>query len=115
MPLGMDVGIGPGYIVLDGTQLRPQEEAQQPPTFWPMSIVAKLLPISATAELLLDYGVYDMHMPGYTSRIYCEILVGAVVTSLSCKIVVQSDSKPDFGRCESKRCHSSLACNFAKC
>ena len=33
-----------------GTQLPP--EAAQPPNFQPMSIVAKLLPISATAEHL---------------------------------------------------------------
>jgi len=38
-----------------GIQLLPQKGAQQhPPTFWPMSIVAKWSPISATAELLLE-------------------------------------------------------------
>ena len=38
-----------------GTQLPPWKGAQQPPppAFWPMSIVAKLSPISSTAELLL--------------------------------------------------------------
>ena len=36
-----------------GTQLPPWK-AQQPPTFQPMSIVAKRSPVSATAELLLD-------------------------------------------------------------
>jgi len=54
MPLGKEVGFGPGHIVLNsdpvGTQLPPP---QQPlPTFRPMSIVAKRSPISATAELL---------------------------------------------------------------
>jgi len=29
VPLGMEVGLGPGHIVLDGTQL-PQKGAQQP-------------------------------------------------------------------------------------
>ena len=51
MPLGMEVGIGPGHIVLDGDPAR----TQQPPTFRPMSIVPKRSPISATAELLLLY------------------------------------------------------------
>jgi len=34
MPLGMEVGLGPGYIVLDGAQ---------PPIFGSLSIVAKWL------------------------------------------------------------------------
>jgi len=39
-------------IVLDGDPVPPRKGAQQPPpTFRPMSIVAKRLPISATAEL----------------------------------------------------------------
>ena len=44
MPLGTEVGLGPGDIVLDGDPA--------PPTFQPMSIVAKQSLISATAELL---------------------------------------------------------------
>ena len=39
MPLGTEVGLGPGDIVLGGTQLPPQKGAQQPPLFgkllWP--------------------------------------------------------------------------------
>ena len=31
MPLGTEVGLGAGDIVLDGTKLRPQKGAQQPP------------------------------------------------------------------------------------
>jgi len=44
MKLGMQVGLGRGHIVLSGAA----------PNFWPMSIVAKRLPISAAAELLLE-------------------------------------------------------------
>ena len=51
MPLGTEVGLGPGHIALDGN-IAPPEGAQQPPTFRPMSIAAKQWPISATAELL---------------------------------------------------------------
>jgi len=34
MSLGMEVGLGPGHIVLYGAQ---------PPNFWPMSIVGRVL------------------------------------------------------------------------
>jgi len=43
----------PRHSVLDGDPALPAEGAQQPPTFRPMSSVAKRSPISATAELLL--------------------------------------------------------------
>ena len=61
MPLGMEVGLGPGDIVLDGDTTPPQKGAHQPPprTFRPMSIVAKRSPISATAELLVCIYVYQ--------------------------------------------------------
>jgi len=41
MPLGMEVGLGPGDFVLDGVVAPPK--AAQPPSFRPMSIVAKRL------------------------------------------------------------------------
>ena len=52
-PLGTEVDLGPGHIVLDGIPA-PAKGAQQPPFFgscllWPRS------PISATAELLYVY------------------------------------------------------------
>jgi len=52
MPLGMEVGLDPGHIVLDGDPALPQKGAQQPLTFRTMFIVVKRSPISATAELL---------------------------------------------------------------
>ena len=51
MKLGMQVGLDPGHTVLDGDPV-PLPKGAQPPNFRPMSIVAKRLPISATAELL---------------------------------------------------------------
>ena len=48
MPLGKEVGLGPGHIVLDGDPALTADS----PHFWPMPIVAKQSPISATAELL---------------------------------------------------------------
>jgi len=56
MPLGMEVGLDPGDIVLDGDPAHPppteRGTAAVPHTFRPMFIVVKRLPISATAELL---------------------------------------------------------------
>ena len=51
IPLGTEIGLGSGDIVLDGDPAPPRKGAQQPPTFWRMSIVAKWSPISATQLL----------------------------------------------------------------
>ena len=50
MPLGMEVGLGPGNIVLHGDPVPPSQKRGTAPNFRPMSIVAKRSPISATAE-----------------------------------------------------------------
>jgi len=42
MPLGLEVGLGPGDFVFDGDPATP-EKGHTPPNFWPMSIVAKRL------------------------------------------------------------------------
>jgi len=39
MKLGMQVGLGPGHIVLDGDPAPPRRGTA--PNFWPMSVVAK--------------------------------------------------------------------------
>ena len=50
MPLGTEVGRNPGHIVLDGDPALPTERnTVAPPTFRPMSNVAKRSPMSATA------------------------------------------------------------------
>jgi len=54
MPLGKEVGLGPGYIVLNGDPVGTQPTTAAPPHFRPMSIVAKRSPISATAQLLFN-------------------------------------------------------------
>jgi len=56
MPLGKEVGLGPGHIVLDGDPAL----TAAPPHFRPMPIVAKRSPISATAELLYTIRVVDL-------------------------------------------------------
>jgi len=55
MPLGMEVGLGPGDIVFDEDPA-PHGKGHRSPHFSrPMSVVDKQSPISATAELLLRY------------------------------------------------------------
>jgi len=44
MPLGMEVGLSPGHIVLDGDPAHPPpQEGGTTLSFWPMSIVTKRL------------------------------------------------------------------------
>jgi len=58
MPLGTEVGLGPGDIMFDGDAPPPTERGTAPlPTFWAMSVVAKRSPISTTAELLYSPAV----------------------------------------------------------
>ena len=57
MPLGTEVDLGPGHVVLDGVPVPPLRErgtAAPPPLFGPCLLWPRL-PISATAELLLKY------------------------------------------------------------
>jgi len=61
IPLGKEVGLGPGHIVLDGD---PAITAATP-HFRPMPIVAKRSPISATAALLLILAVAEMGNRGH--------------------------------------------------
>jgi len=54
VPLGTEADLCPCHVVLDGAQLLPPGKgARQPPSFQPMSVVAKQSPISATAEHFL--------------------------------------------------------------
>jgi len=52
MPLGTKVGLVPGCIITWGPGSRSQKDHRPPSYFWPMSIVTKQSPISATAEHL---------------------------------------------------------------
>jgi len=70
MPLGMEVGLGLGDIVLDGDPA-PPERGTAAPSFRPMSIVAKRSPISACSFFRCTY----------TFVIHC---VSKSVTTLSC-------------------------------
>jgi len=53
MPLGMEVCLGAGHIVLDGDPALSPIKGGTAPNFRPMSVVVKRSCISATAEHLL--------------------------------------------------------------
>ena len=46
MALGVEVGLGPGHIVLDGYQAPVSQEGGRAPNFRPISILAKRLDAS---------------------------------------------------------------------
>jgi len=68
MPLGTEVGLGPGNIVLDGDPALPTERSTTAPTFWPLSVVAKWSSISATTELVF-FAMYSRQVDERTSQI----------------------------------------------
>ena len=49
MPLGTEVDLSLGHIVLDGVPALPESGTAAPLSFWPMFIVAKRSPTSAAA------------------------------------------------------------------
>jgi len=56
MPLGMEVDIGPGDIVLDGDPALPHEKGHSsPPQLFGPLCSGTVAPLSATGELLLNY------------------------------------------------------------
>ena len=61
MSLGMEVGLGPGDIVLDGDPAPPRKGAQQLPHFSAHFSLTRS-PISATAELLLHSLLQSFHI-----------------------------------------------------
>jgi len=73
MPLGMEVGLGPGNIVLDGDPANPKKWSQQPPLCAPCLLVAKQSPISATAEFLLPAALRAAQAAGIYSEADFEV------------------------------------------
>jgi len=53
MPLGTEVGLGPGHVMLDGDPAPPRKGAHHPPPL-PRLFVPERSPISATAELVFS-------------------------------------------------------------
>ena len=53
MPLGMEVDLGPGHIVLDGVPPPAKGHSSPPPSFWPMSSVATVTHLSRCRALVV--------------------------------------------------------------
>jgi len=51
MALGMEVGLGPGHVVIDGDPAPPPQKGGRAPDFWRISIVAKWLDASSRIAL----------------------------------------------------------------
>jgi len=95
MPLGREVRLGPGDVMLDGDPAPPTKGGTAAPTFRPMSVVAKRSPVSATAEHLLVFlNVFGLEMQTDETLKYkmivCERLnvrasskLGAAATAMS--------------------------------
>jgi len=61
VPLGMEVGLSPGHIILDGDQLPHPERGTAVPTFQPMSFVAKTTGcIRISLGMEVDLGPVDI-------------------------------------------------------
>jgi len=95
MPLGTEIRLGPGDIVLDEDQLPPWKGAQQPPPlfgpcrFGPCLLWQKQSPISATAELLLWHALHKLYW-----IIPCSVFrMLTVIASWRGMCSVYSDSK----------------------
>ena len=68
IPLGKEIGLGPGHIMLAGDPVGAQPPTAAPPHFRLMPIVAKRSPISATAELLLMTSLPPIHLAVHRNR-----------------------------------------------
>jgi len=84
MKLGMVVGLGPSYIVLDGDPA-PPKKGHRTPTFWPVSIVSKRLDGSRTVGTEVDLGLGHIVLDGdpappergtaaplFSAHVYCR-------------------------------------------
>jgi len=102
MPLGTEEGLGPGDIVLDGTQL---PHAQQPPLFGPRLLWPNGLP----SQLLLSS---CMHLvpEGCSNR----ALSRAVCTGVSVKVVIDF-SEFDYNEHAPIRANTRLSALSVEC
>jgi len=92
MSLGTEVGLAPGDIVLDGDPAIPAPKgAHQPPTFRPMSVLAKQSPMSVSADLLFFY----MRL---VTRWCNRYGVGLAINSLRVQILLGATLRNNLGQ-----------------
>jgi len=71
MPLGVEIDLGAGHIVFYGVPSPPERVTA--PSFWPMSIVARRPPISATTEHLPN--AYTVKSCSYAQFTFCIFMM----------------------------------------
>jgi len=126
MPLGKDVGLGPGDIVLDGEPSLPPKGAQQPPIFGPCN-VAKRLPLGREVDLGPGDNVFDWnpappkgHCPEFWAHVCCGTCgqtAGWIKMPLGadCGGLGPAHIELDGDRASPKRGHSSPPPLFGPC
>jgi len=93
MTLGMEVDLSPRHTVLHGAQLPaasapPPERGTATPLFSAMSVVAKWLPISASAELLYYIILYVSVNRSLSSEL--SIFTSSIAQSATCRYLIYS-------------------------
>jgi len=78
MPVGMQVGLGPSDIVLDGDPAPPPQKGGRAPNFWLLSIIAKRL----------DGSRWNRYY-NYCKCLYSVNLLNTVSTDAECRAVCQ--------------------------
>ena len=101
LPLGKEIGLGPGHIVLDWDPVGTQPPTAAPPHFRPMPVVAKRSPISATAELLCEAPMHNIFR--YAVRPIMLIKV-YVHLHFPCRYLQLSVLCQDRNACRSTKC-----------
>ena len=107
MPLGMEIGLGTGNIVLDGD---PAPQKEHSPKFWSMSAVAKTagwikMPLGTKIYLSPGYILFDDDLfclqmstqkrdtgaPHLSAHIYCDQTAGWIKTPLGTEVSLSPD------------------------
>jgi len=77
LALGMEMGLDPSHIVLDGDPAPLCQKRTEPPNFWPISIVAKRLDASlgmevclSTSDFVLDEDPASSPLKGHSPPIF---------------------------------------------
>jgi len=77
VPLGVEVGIGPGHIVLDEDPAAPQKGLHSSPNFRPMYVVAKRLD-GSRCYLVWHFGPGHIVTACRNARIASAVLAAAI-------------------------------------
>jgi len=103
MPLGMEVGLGPGHTVLDGDPAPPSKKKGLSTNFRPMSIVAKWLHGSMTVgtevgfspDHIVLYGDRSPTSKGHSPQILAHVCCGQIAGWIKMPLGTEVDLGPN--------------------